>query len=244
MSRSSVQAPVDRYFQPPSAETTTTVPRSMPARGLGRAGQGGPGRDAGEDPDVDQAPGPFDGLAGSDDLLAVEELGPPVVDEDGRDVAVVQVAEAVHHLPGRRLDGQHLDVGVALLQEAADAEQGARGAQAGHEVGDLGTVAPDLRAGPLVVGLRVGRVGVLVEEGPLGMLLGELPGPAHRAVGTLLAGRVDDLGAPDLEQLPPLGRHVGGQHHLQVVALHLADQGHPDAGVARGRLDERLCPAR
>ena len=50
-------------------------------------------------------------------------------------------------------------------------------------MGDLGAVPPDLGAGSLVVRLRVGVVGVLVEEDPLGVLgvqaLGEADGPVR-----------------------------------------------------------------
>ena len=80
-----------------------------------------------------------------------------------------------------------LIVRVLLLEEPAGAHQRAAGAEAGDEVGDLRAVAPDLRPGALVVGPRVGVVAVLVEEAPLGMLGGHLLGPAHGAVGALLA---------------------------------------------------------
>ena len=101
-----------------------------------------------------------------------------------------------------------LIVGVLLLQVPAGAHQRAAGAEAGDEVGDLGAVAPDLGAGALVVGQRVGVVAVLVEEAPLGMLGGQLLGPAHGAVAALLAGGEDDLGAEHLEHLAALDRHA------------------------------------
>jgi hypothetical protein len=117
----------------------------------------------------------------------------PVVDEDGRDVPVVEIPEPVDDLAGRRLDGQHLHIRVLLLQVAAHAEQCARGSQSGHEVGHLGAVSPDLWSGPLVVGLRVGGIGILVEENPLGVLGGQRLGPTYRTVGSLGARGLDDL---------------------------------------------------
>ena len=238
-SMSSVHAPVDRYFHPASQHTVTITPDSSVD-----AVRTAPARIA---PDEIPAKMPTSvsrrvhsmDSRGRDDALAVEELGPAVLDEDRRDVAVVEVAQSVDELAGRRLDGEHLDVRVPLLQVAADAEQRARGAEAGDEVGDLGAVAPDLGTGALVVGPGVGRVGVLVEEGPLGVLGGQGAGPAHGTVRTLGPGRLDDLGAPRLEQLPALDGDVGGEHHLELVALDPAHQCHADAGVARRRLDER-----
>ena len=99
-----------------------------------------------------------------------------------------------------------LIVRVLLLEVPTGAHQRAAGAEAGDEVGDLGAVAQDLRAGALVVGQRVGVVAVLVQEAPLGMLGGQLLGPPHGAVAALLAGREDHLGAEHLEHLAALDR--------------------------------------
>src|SRR3546814_4857316 len=52
--------------------------------------------------------------------------------------------------------------------------------------------------------------------------------PAHRAVGPLGAGAVEDLRTPGLEQLAALDGDVVGQDHLQVVAAHLGDHGERD----------------
>src|SRR5690606_12936795 len=138
----------------------------------GRAGHGRPAGDAGEHPDVGEPAGPLDPPPGPDDALAVEQVGPAPLLVDGRDVALVQVPQALDPLAERRLDGHHLDVGVLLLEVAPDAHQRAGGAEPGDEVRDLGAVPPDLRARALVVGPGVGLVGVLVEEGPLGVLVG------------------------------------------------------------------------
>ena len=179
-SRSPVHAPVERYFHPPSARITTIVPRSISPATLRRPGQRRAARDAREHAHVGQPPGPLDRLAGPHDALAVEQLGAAPLLVDRRDVALVEVAEALDPLAQRRLDGHDLDLGVLLLEEAPDAHQRAGRAEAGDEVGDLGAVAPDLGAGALVVGPGVGLVGVLVEEGPLGMVVGQRPGPGAR----------------------------------------------------------------
>ena len=200
---------------------------------LRRAGQRRAGRDAGEDPDLAQLAGPLDGLAGSDDALAVEQLVATPLLEHRRDVALVDVAQALDPLSQRRLDGDDLDVGVLLLEEPADAHERAAGPEAGHEVGDLGHVGPDLGTGGAVVGGGVRLVGVLVEERPLGVLVGQLAGPGHRAVRTLGTRAEDDLGPVDLEQLAPLDRDVLGQDDLDRVALHPGDHRQGDTGVAR-----------
>ncbi len=242
-SRSPVHAPVERYFQPPSADTTTIDapdPRAG-SRALDRTRQRRPGRDPGEHPHLGQAPGPLDRLPGPHHGLAVEQLGPPEVLEDRGDVAVVEVAQAVHHLPRRRLDGPDLHLVTGLLaQEPPHPEQRPRRAEPGDEVRDARAVAQDLGAGALVVRLGVRGVAVLVQEEPFGVLLGQRTGHAHGAVGALGAGRLDDLGAPHLEQLAALDRDVGRQHDLERVALHPAHHGQADAGVARRRLDEHL----
>src|SRR5664280_532313 len=69
---------------------------------LGRPGQGRTRRDAGEDPHFDQPAGPLDRFAWTDDALAVQKVDPVVVREDGRDVSVIEMAEAVDQLAGLR----------------------------------------------------------------------------------------------------------------------------------------------
>ena len=94
-----------------------------------------------------------------------------------------------------------LIVGVLLLEERADAHQRAAGAEAGDEVGDLGAVAPDLRAGALVVRPRVGVVAVLVEEAPLGVLGGQRLRPAHGAVASPPSPGVRMISAPNTSSI-------------------------------------------
>src|SRR4028119_417712 len=66
--------------------------------------------------------------------------------------------------PGARRGGG--GGGVALLREGGGAGDGAAGADAGDEVGDLAArLPPDLRPGGLVVGARGHRVGGVGRRG-------------------------------------------------------------------------------
>ena len=98
----------------------------------------------------------------------------------------------------------------------------------------------DLRRRPVVVGARVGRVPVLVGHVVRGVGGGHLERHRDGAVGALVAGAVDDLGAVHLQQLRALGRDVVRHHDLELVALARADHRQRDAGVARRRLEDRL----
>ncbi len=184
---------------------------------------------------------PLDRLAGAHDALAVEQLGAAPLLVHRRDVALVEVPEALDHLADGRLDGEDLDVGVLLLEERADAHEGAARAQSGHEVGDLGAVAPRSRGRWSRSGpggwprWRTGR-GRPSRGAPR-------PAPAPggprrwspRAPGDGMISRPEHL-----EQLAPLDRDVLRQHDLDRVALEPGDHRHGDAGVARRRLDDRL----
>ena len=64
-----------------------------------------------------------------------------------------------------------------------------------------------------------------------------------RALHDLRRRREVQLGAVGLEQRAPLERHVVGHGQDQPVALGRADQRQPDAGVARGRLDDHRLAA-
>src|ERR1019366_308003 len=77
-------------------------------------------------------------------------------------------------------------------------------------------------------------------EDPFGGLFAQLLGQSHRAVGTFAAGRINYLGVPDQEELTPLGRYVGRQQALQVIAAQTAHHRERNARVARGRLEQDL----
>src|SRR4051812_5086179 len=81
-------------------------------RGPGQRCAGG---DPSEDPAfVHEAPRPIEALAGANHSLSVEEVEAVPLLEHGRDVAVLDVAEALNSLTERRLDGDDLDVRILL----------------------------------------------------------------------------------------------------------------------------------
>ena len=142
---------------------------------------------------------------------------------------------------GRRrgLDGDHLDVRVALLQERAGAGDRPAGADAGDEVVDLAVQRlPQLRAGRAAVDLRVGRVGELVGQEDVVVA-------RHRARGgdglVHAAHRLGDvhLRAVEAQQALALAAHALRQREDQLVALGGAHERERDAGVAAGGLDDR-----
>ena len=182
------------------------------------------------------------GVADADpvvDELAVEGLGHEVL-ADALDLPGVGGVAGEDAPLGVGADD--LDVGVALLEVAGDAGEGAAGADAGDEGGDaaLGLV-PDLGAGGAVVDLGVGEVGELVGPPGAGDLAGQAVGDAVvavRRIGRDVGLGDDDLGAVGLEQADLLGAHLVGQDEDAAVALDGGDHGQADAGVAGGRLND------
>src|SRR5690606_18492482 len=148
----------------------------------------------------------------------------------------------VHRALGVDADDLHRTVGD-LLEVPAGARDGAAGADARDEVGDLAVgVVPDLRAGGLVVARRATRVGVLVGLPAAGELAGETIGDAVVAVGVLRrdGGRAHDhLGAVGPQHVALVLADLVGTHEHALVAALLRDQGQADAGVTGGGLDDR-----
>src|SRR5205823_5603836 len=96
------------------------------------------------------------------------EVLPHALDQVGVDVVGLGVDRPL------RVGADDLDGGVAFLEVAADAGDGAAGADPGDEGVDLAAgLLPDLRAGAAVVRGGVGLVGVLVGLEGAGDLLGE-----------------------------------------------------------------------
>ena len=158
-----------------------------------------------------------------------------------RDEAVVERAQALHGLALHRLGGDDLArVAELLLEAPAVAHQRAAGAEPGDEGADLVELLEDLLRRAVVVRERVGLVAVLVGHVVAVGVARHLVGHRDGAVGALVAGAVDDLGAVHLQQLGALGRHVVGHDDLQRIALAAADHRQADAGVAGGRLEDRL----
>jgi hypothetical protein len=143
-----------------------------------------------------------------------------------------------------RVGAHDLDRAAALLLEVAThAADSAAGAHAADEVGDLPfRLLPDLRAGGLVVGARVVRVGVLVG----------LPGAldlTHQAVGDAVVGvgvlgvdrrrAHDHFGAVRLQHVALVLGDLVRADEDALVALGLRHHRQADTGVARRRLDDR-----
>ncbi len=136
--------------------------------------------------------------------------------------------------------------GLRSLRSAADARDGAAGADAGHEVGDpAGGLLPDLGAGGGVVGGGVVGVVVLVGLEGARRRRGDAVGDGVVRVGVVRVDRGrahDHLGAEGPQQLHLLAGDLVRHGEDASVAPAGGDHRQADAGVARGRLDDR--PAR
>ena len=135
-------------------------------------------------------------------------------------------------------------VAELLLEAPAVAHQRAAGAEPGHEGGDLVELLEDLGRRAVVVrapgwpGCRTGRAcSSDASAAAISSAISTAP------LEPWSPGRVDDLGAVHLQQLRALGRDVLGHDDLQRVALARADHRQRDAGVAGGRLEDRLARA-
>ena len=132
---------------------------------------------------------------------------------------------------------------VLFLQVPTRAADRATGSDARREDPDRAVgLAPDLRTGRLVLGLRVGRVRVLV--GAIGPrdLFGQPIG--HRVVGpgivgTDVGGADDHLGPVRPQEVLFLLRLLVGHDRHQLVPLQRGSHGQADARVPRRRLDDR-----
>ena len=194
------------------------------------------GRDAGKDAlGVDQLTHTTHGVAWTHAEARVDQA---LVVQLGHE-ALVEVAQAVDELAVARLGRDDADVGLVLAEEAPHAHQGARGAETCHEVRDLRQVGEDLRARAAVVRLGVGRVAVLVEHDPVGVLARDALGDADGLVRAPRSGRRDDLGAPHAQQLAALLGGVLRHDADHAVAPHLRDHRHRDARVAARGLQDR-----
>src|SRR5262245_22081570 len=140
---------------------------------------------------------------------------------------------------GDRLHRNRLERRFALLDDFADAGDGAAGADAGDEDVDLAVgVAPELFRCGLAMDLGIGRVLELLRHERI------RNGPEHlfrlgdRAVHALLARREHDLGAERLQQPAALEAHCLGHGDNKAVTLGGTGEGQTDAGVAAGRFDD------
>ena len=135
-------------------------------------------------------------------------------------------------------------LGAVLLEVAPDAGDRAAGSDGDDDRVDVAAVGllPELRPGRLVVRLGIGRVRVLVGLEAAGDLLGEPVGDrvvALRRVRVDRGRRDDDLGAVRAQHRDLLLAHLVRHHEDAAVAAQRRRHREADAGVARGRLDDR-----
>ena len=173
-SRSSLHAPVDRYFQPSSAMITTMVALARRRNGAGAlhgARHRGARGDAREEPEFGEPTRPLDGLARTHDHLAIEQLLAVVVGER---------SAARSRRPGCAVRRPSRHSAARPPRSAPSGFCSLRKRPTPMSVPDVPSPATKCVisgtsrqiSGPVVVVVRpgVGRVRVLVEEDPLGVL--------------------------------------------------------------------------
>src|SRR5665647_1276054 len=219
------------------------------ARVLGPAGNLVGCRECSAGRDTDQqtlflrsTPRPLNGGLGIDvdDLvvdLTVEDLGHEVGTEALNLVRAGSTAVEDRGLFG--LDADDLDLGVASLEDLADARDGATSANACDEDVDCAVgVLPDLFRGGLAVDLWVGLIRELAGQNAA-TLGDDLLGLGDRALHPLGAGGQDELGTERPQQRLALLTHRLRHGEHDVVSTGGAHHRQRDTGVATGRLHDR-----
>jgi hypothetical protein len=142
-----------------------------------------------------------------------------------------------------RIDADHFDLRILLLEEAPGAADRPAGAHPGDKDADAPAgLPPEFRAGGLVVRLGVGRVPVLAGQDSVRRLFGQ---PARdRIIGARIVwldggGRDDDSRAEGAQQANLLIAHLVGHDEDRLVTLECGGDREADAGVAARALDDR-----
>src|SRR5262249_55722837 len=153
---------------------------------------------------------------------------------------VLEAFDSVPRVIG--FDADDLDLWFPFAQIAAGSHDRAAGAEAGDEVRHRpGGIVPDLRAGALVMRLRIDRVEVLVRlEIAIRGCRDDLATHADGAIGSLQRIAENHLGTIGANDLLAFFTDVGGHHELDWVAEDSAGHGQGDARVPRRRVDDRL----
>src|SRR6266852_4995766 len=142
----------------------------------------------------------------------------------------------------RRVGQNHLGLGRTGLHAAADAGQRTAGADSDHDGVDVPFHLRDqLWPGPRLMRTRIGWVGKLVDVDCARRLARDRLGEVLAIVGMAFAHvrtREHHLRShrPRVEDLLP--RHLVRHHQHGAIAFATADEGKPEAGIARGRLDD------
>ncbi len=193
---------------------------------------------------VRQSPCHFEGLLVIDVHLHVEA----VFVENFGTVGLLHVLEALELMPHERFDADDPDIGVEAFEPDGKPHGRAGGAQGGDHVGDRAVgLGPDLLGRAVPVGPVVGRVVELIGHKILvGVFAGQAIDLLDGPVRAEMAGGQQDFGPPGTQDFLPFDAGRLGHGQQQTVALDGAYQGQPDAGVARGGLDDGLargeCP--
>ena len=137
------------------------------------------------------------------------------------------------------LHGKDLELGPARPEHLADRRDVPAGADAGEDVVQaLGEVACDFLGRRPLVDLEVRRVVELHRQPRVGGFGHDLAGLRDGALHAELARRQLEGRAVGGHQLASLDGEGLGHDEDQLVALDGGDEGEPDAGVARSRLDD------
>src|SRR5206468_957957 len=151
-------------------------------------------------------------------LADVDHLVDPGRIVDLRQVRLGPLADARDARAFARLRADHADCLALLLQEARYAGDRAARAHRADEVRDAPAgVAPDLRAGGLVVHARVVGVRELVEHAALAVAL-HLLGEIARVLHAARARRQDQLGTERLHRLRTFDRQILRHDQQHAVA--------------------------
>ena len=186
---------------------------------------------------VEQLLGPDDGVAVRDEDLPVEQREV----DDRRDVAVLERAQALDELALERLGRDDQRVRVLLLEAARVAHQRAAGAEPGRRRRPRRRAPRGSRrrcrgsGRPGSPGCRTGRA-CSSSSRPRPS---RAPSPPRRSSPARRASRRSPRRTSASSCVRSCG-HVVGHHDLERIALAPADHRQRDAGVAGGRLEDRL----
>jgi hypothetical protein len=212
---------------------------------LADRGQAGPRADADQHALLaGGAAGHLLGILGLDGDHAVEHVRVQIVGDEAGGQALDRVrtrlAAGDHRRQGR-LDRIDLQLRPFLLQHLPAGGDVAAGADAGDQHVDraVAEVVQDLLGGGAGMDLDIGRIVELLRHPAARRRFDQLLRAGDRALHPLLLRRQVEARAISEHQPAPLEAHALRHDQDELVALHRGDHGEADAGIARGRLDDR-----
>ena len=102
--------------------------------------------------------------------------------ENWWNISVVKIAQALNALTQRWLYSNDLNFRVSFFQIPTNAHERATSAEAGNEVSDLWTVAPNFWTSAFIMRARVCIILILMHETPFGMLECQCFGALDRTI--------------------------------------------------------------